>query len=624
MDGAEGSSSLVGKTIQRLIDSARMDAAEWMKQGDEIEKYTTSNDYAFLYQEFDADQSFKARVNKASEFCQIFGAFLYPHNPDATVNSMAWADQWARQRHQVEEQYADYSARHGDMAKHMRRCVDHSLLFGRGVLWSGFAPKKGIVTDVFDRSDHLSVDPDARSYEEQNWQARKRIKPRWELCQRYPESAAIIERLPVYSKPASNKKDKTDADGDLVCYYDVWMGVGASNYMKSAEIVEADKLDTSAKKKYCIADGHILHEGPWEIPFFMIDEWPGSYLDLIERPGCLYPMQPMEPGMGHLRAMNHAYTLFIAKWRLMCRTPFAAMQINGQGLENDALYKILRGEHLDIFQFKVNGDDNPDLGKYFQRIDWGDPVPGFERYYGLLASEFEKSTGLAEVLYAGQTSTQLRSAKAAELVEQNSRTRSDSMRESVTDFMERIFRKRLFAARFLHGSEDIAALFGPQAGAVWGELAGPEVIAQEQMARQQLTQQAAQMGVPPEQVDQALGPPQFVDIEQWIHEADRTIDAGSMRRMDIDAQVANLNVALNQLGPAVVNMPGGGEFVSAVAAEFAKINRFSPALVAAAENIATQIQMQQQMQLAQPTQTAPTPGAGPQTGPEGGTPPPAA
>lgn len=610
--------AIIGKTIQKLIDAACQDSKAWREQGDEIEKYTTSSDYGFLYQEFEADQSFKARVNKASEFCQIFGAFLYPHNPDASVNSESWATMWARERHKVEEQYADYSARHGDLARHMRRCVDHSLLHGRGVLWSGFAPKKGIVTDVFDRADHLALDPDARCPEEQNWQARKRVKPRWELIQRYPDQRAVIERLPAYAKPNGSKKDKNESESDLVCYYDVWMGVAANNYMKSAEIIEADNTPMEPKQKYCIADGHVLHQGPWEIPFFHIDEWPGTYLDLIERPGCLYPLQPMEPGMGHLRAMNHAYTTFIAKWRLMSRTPFCALTVNGNGIEPEQLFKVLRGEHLDIFTAKINGDENPDINKYFQRIDWGDPVPGFERLWAVLSTEFEKSTGLAEVLYSGQTQTQIRNAATAQMIEKNSRTRSESMREAVTRFMETVYRKRLFAARFLHGSDDIATLFGPQAGQVWGELAAPEIVAQEEMARQQMTQEAMQMGMPPEQIEQALGPPQFVDMDKWLHEADRTVDAGSMRRIDQDAQVQNLNVALNQLGPAVVNMPGGGELVAEIAAEFAKINRFSPELQAAARNMSVQIRNMQAMQMAAPTQTAPNPAAGPETGPTGG------
>lgn len=92
-----------------------------------------------------------------------------------------------------------------------------------------------------------------------------------------------------------------------------------------------------------------------------------------------------------------------------------------------------------------------------------------------------------------------------------------------------------------------------------------------------------------------------------------------MRRMDHESQLNNLNVGLNQLGPAVVNMPGGGKFVASLAAEYAKLNRFSPELQAAARNIAVEIDMAQQMGMA-PVQGAPTPASGPSAGPSGGTP----
>jgi len=613
----------IGKTLKRLIEAGGKDAEAWLKQGDEIDRYSTSDDYSFVYEEFDPELTFKARVNKASEFRQIVGPYLYQNNPDAVVTSEEWADKWQMARHKVEEMYADYAARVGKLDVHMRRCVDHALTYGRGPMVCGFNAKKGIVQHISDVVHNIVNDPDARNMEEMNWQARRRIKPRWEVAQRYPESKSIIDRLPVYAANTKDKKERhSDPASELVCYHEIWMGVGVNNYDPSLEAVGSDLLgDVTSKKKFCIADGKILHAGDWEIPFFHIDEWPITYLDLLEKPGCTLPVQPMEPGMGHLRAMNYLYTLFIAKYRLMSRTPFARVTHNGNAIPLEELHKLIKGEHIDILNVVTNGgDDVADINKLFQRIDWGDPVPGFERAWQLCEREFEKSTGLAEILYSGQTSTQLRTAAAAQLIENNSKTRIDAMREVVVKFLGALTRKTLFAARYLHGSDDIGKLFGPQAAASWGELGPPEMVAQEQQARAALTQQAAQVGMPPEQAEDMLGPPQFVAMEQWIQEADRAVDAGSMRRIDHDAQLNNLNVALNQLGPAVVNMPGGGEFVAELAAEFAKINRFSPELQQAARNIAVQIRNAQAMQMMPPTQSAPNPAAGPNAGPMGGAP----
>src|SRR6185369_14409946 len=81
----------VGKVLKRLTEAATNDRKEWLKQGDDINRYTTSADYDFEYQSFPGETSFKARVNKAAEFQQTLGPYLYPQNPDASVNSESWA-----------------------------------------------------------------------------------------------------------------------------------------------------------------------------------------------------------------------------------------------------------------------------------------------------------------------------------------------------------------------------------------------------------------------------------------------------------------------------------------------------------------------------------------------------
>lgn len=612
---SDSGTDTVGKILDGLVKAGEHDAKAWLKEGDDISRYTTSNDYDFLYQEFPGETSFKARVNKAAEFQQTLGPYLYPQMPDASFTSEPWADPWAVKRHRVEEQYVDHAARAGALGTHMKRTVAHALLYGRAPLWTGYNQRKRLVQSVSDITANMLLDPDAKVEEEINWQGRVRIKPRWEVLQLFPDQKALIERLPAYTAPERARSAQGDRASELVKYQELWLGVGVGNYAPSLAAAEADTIAApTARQKYCVADGHVLKQGDWEIPFFLIDEWPGTPLDLLEKPGCLYPYQPMEPGVGHLRAMNWLYTTFIAKYTFMSRTPFARMTINGQKVELDQLHKILHGEQIDIVNVVVNGnEDIADINKLFQRIDWGDPVPGFERIWSLCESQFERSTGLTEVLSTGQTPSQIRSATAANLIESRSKNRVDAMREATMKFLERIFRKTVFAARFLEGSEEIGQLFGPEAGALWGELAHPDQVAQETQLRGQVGQQMASIGMPPEQIDQQLGPPQFVNMEQWLTEADRTIDAGSMRRLDLDAQAENLNVAMTQFAPAAANIPGGQGFIAALAAEFTKINRLSPELRAAAQSMV-------QMANAPPPPPGPPPALPPNAGPTGGQP----
>lgn len=626
---------IIGRTIKHRLDAGCAFMREWLKQGDEINLYTTSNDYSTMeWQVERAEKAYCARVNKASEFVQIVLPYIYPQRPDCSIVPAAWADEWARKRMEVEEQYADYAARVGDLDSHIKRTASHALIFGRGVLWGGYDQKLKVAKHVFGEARDCIEDPDAKLPEERDWQGRRRVKPRWRLMQMYPDSAAVIDKLPAYAAPQDKSKpgkdrqtQANDRSSDLVEYYEFYTGVGVSNFIPSAELVQGDKIDTNAKEFFCIADGKVLHRGPWPVPLFLINEWPGASLDLIENPGCLLPKQPMEPGMGHLRWMNIMYTQFAARWEQFTKNIFANIKTNGTGVETNKAFRIFRApdSNAEVVELSVNGPDaqDADIRKYLQHITLGDPVPGFERAWALAAGEFEKSVGLYDVNYAGETKTQIRNAAAAQLITSNSKSRMDEFRETTVKYLERISRRNLFIARFLETGEDIAPILGEEAGALWGQLGDEAAVQQEQQARQMLLQEAAQMGVPPEQAEPMLGPPQFIDMDRWIREAERSIDAGSMRRLDQDAQQQSINVALNQLAPSVIALPGGGELVAALAIEWAKLNRM-PGMEAAAQSMMMQVRQQaalmQQAAMAPPVPTSEPAEKPPKSGPAGGTP----
>jgi hypothetical protein len=118
---------------------------------------------------------------------------------------------------------------------------------------------------------------------------------------------------------------------------------------------------------------------------------------------------------------------------------------------------------------------------------------------------------------------------------------------------------------------------------------------------------------------------------EWVREGERSIDAGSMRRLDQDAQQQAVSVAMNQFAPSVISLPGGAEIVGALAVEFGKLNRM-PTLQAAAENMVKLARQQSAMQAAMamappagaPGAAPPAPGEPPtkppNAGPEGGRP----
>lgn len=603
---------LVVKVLMDLKDAADTAADTFRKQGDEVAKYGFASNFDFLYGDVDGidpeDLFFKACVNRASEFIDVMGPRLYPSNPVASVQSEEWTTVWTRKRHVLEARYANWSLKEGNTQSHARRAVDQACIYGRGVLWPVLNPTKNMVMLVWEDIKNVGIDPQARILEEARYFIRRRLKPRFDLYKRFPEKKREIRKL----KRCSDNKVSGPAS-DLVEHYELYIIPSLSVYnsvlkdlaASAVEDPEEETLDGSEPQalvnipdsptKYIFADGCLLGVEPWEFPTFKDDLPPCAFIDTTTpAPGTLWPRSPLLPGLGHLKALNWIYTLYLSKMKTTVRTPLVAVEYNGQGIPDDQLVRLIHGPDLDVIKVKINGEPLP-LTSLLQTMNFQTGVEELERFVRIVGVEFERSTGLYEVLHTGQTVTQPRSAAEIQSRDDKTLSRVNEMSSKVQEGMTLGIRLVLLGARYLQGPEDLGRIFGPDA-AVWGNIAPPEIVEQERQMRQMQLQQAMQqqqaamggMGTPlpppPDiaQIDEQMGPEQYIDFDQWLAEADRGIEAGSMRRVDYQMQIDNLNVAMNQLGPGMANLPGGPLFMAALAREFAKIHRLSPDLVDAA------------------------------------------
>lgn len=595
-------------TIRRLVDAGKRSRKDFAEIAKKVWDFAYSRNYDWLFKDFPAELSFKSKINRAGEFIEICGPYLYPQNPVATTTPAKSARYWQRQRATVEADLINYELRESYFEREARPWIDEALGPGRGVLWTGWDPKKRINVSVFDTWSNYLEDPDARVRRDIKWQARRRLIPRWQLMRDYPEKKAQIALLERTSERPSDGHSEAKEVSELIEVYEMYLVVGLHNYLPSmAKPDETGEVDDSPKK-YVMAGETILSCTTWEIPFFLDGEWPGTPLDLRNRPGSTWPMSPLEGGLGHIEALNWIFSTYISKVHVASRTPICVARYNGQGIDDAELVKLLHGPDMSIVRISINGNEYK-LSDIVQQFKFDTGIDELDRFVTLVNREFEKATGLDEFLYAGNTARQARSATEIETRKEQSTHRIDDFLVQTKETLSRLMRKVAFANRYLMTPEDITRLLGPEAGKAWGVLASPEEVAQEQAMRAQMrqqleqqaamqqqqalmmTQQAAAMGqVPPppppvptpDDIEKQLGPEQLVSMDEWITEASREIESGSMRRMDQEAKLENLNVALNQLAPAVVAMPGGAEFVAAVALEFVKENRYSPELQQAA------------------------------------------
>lgn len=597
--------------LSRLKDLGLNRRKTFMDVFEEAEYFSYSKDYdsrLYTAEAKSADYVFKAKLNKAAEFVEVIGPYLFPRVPDAQVNPKKWSTYWARKRHQVEEDYLDYALWEGDFQGHMRKTISEACLSGRSCLQVGYNDKKKIVQSTYRSCRDLIIDPDAKSSEEVNWIAIRRVKPKWEMKALIAKVRGdnsmddAIDSAPAYSETAEGTKSH-----DVVEYWEFYLTVGLWRFgdtlLGQSPGEDGQLVQDDSPRKYYWMPGHVLAESEWEIPFFLIDEWPVSWLDLRPRPNSLWPVSPLEPGLGHLKAANYLYTFYINRQRVASRMFLVAADYNGQGVTDDQLMKFVYEDDLGFIRIKINGNELK-INDLVQQFKFDAGIQEFERAFTLLMGEFSKATALSDILYAGEGQRQSRIKADVDFKEEKSQSRINDMRNRVMDYMSRVMRKMAFAARFLEKPEDIAAKLGPEAGSVWGVLASPEQVKQQQMQRDQqkqitkqalqaqarqaqmMQQQAAQMnpGMPPpapipppsdEELEGMLGPEPLVNMEEWTSEADRTIDAGTARSMDIDAKLDNVRAILTQYSAVLGNMPAGPLALATAYQELAKLSQFS-------------------------------------------------
>lgn len=600
--------TMKGSVLKSLIEAGKGARSEFWKTGKEIERYGYSRNFDFEYTDF-ANVRFKAKVAKTAQAIEIFGQYLYPQNPvfRTEVNrENAPPEQKARAK--VMGDYLNFTAPRTNLYDHMCRAVNEGISFGRGVMWTGYNEKLGMVQSVFDSVENLLIDPDAKLPEEINWGARRRVRPRFELLSKFKGNKKATQIIKNISATAERKSDQGTADNwerddygtDMVVHWEFYFRVGLHHYKGGEQILkkmlsdaglptdkktvdEADqKVDDSPRKYYVTDNGELFAEEEWEIPFFLMNAWPFELLDFRDRPGSIWPVSPLEPGLGHQRALNWIYTNFLNKMHFTTRTLFALLSNNGQKLSDNDVAKVLTGMPVEVLEIKSNGAEGGKIGDYFQQLEMSTGVEEFRAWFEIISREYEQATGLYEILYQGDTSRQMRSAAEVQLKEKASTSRLDNMRDRVERFATNLARKRALAARFLEPPQDIGVMLGQQAGMVWGELMPPVEV-----QSQQLIQQGMQMGMSGDELEMfvlsQVNTQGGVILENWIMETDYSIEAGSMRRRDPDQAMDASNIAFNQLLPSLLRpeiaMTGTLPVAAAIIKNWAQSNGMSMEVV---------------------------------------------
>jgi hypothetical protein len=224
----------------------------------------------------------------------------------------------------------------------------------------------------------------------------------------------------------------------------------------------------------------------------------------------------------------------------MVKLEGSGMEVDSQSMDaidgaqtQDDLYGVIS------VQASMLGDQ-VDIKKVLQELNIDAKSDEFMKGIDYNAKEFEEATGLYNILYYGETPTQMRSAQEVKFREKTSRSRIENMADKVENWASKAAMAKAATARYLSDVEDIAPILGPERAQAWGFLMPP--MAQE-IARQE--QALTEMGAPPEiakqlatmqmqQQDAELRAQGGIDFDAWLLEADYQVVAGTTQRKDTD------------------------------------------------------------------------------------------
>ena len=524
--------------------------------------------------------SLRITVNKTAEFVQVYGPALYARNPhrkvtprtvppppqdlfglDAStpapepgmpmsVEQMQYAlklqqyqallqQEQAKQRMKAYkgtllENLLNYTPGELDLKAESRNAIDEALIKGRGLLWHGVWDQNGrLPWSYFDTVDNLLLDPDRELLRDCRWCMQICREPWWELERRYGlPFGSLKEKAKKTSaaQAAGNEQEaRQNVTADMITYYRVYSRMGFGMRLSEYAGVVSKELDEEFgdhvflvvaedvpfplnwhPDRFKGALGDLQQALRWPVEFWKdpIHPWPFSELDFHWRPRSVWPVPPLSFAMGYQQFLDWAYSAMASKVVRTCRDIVVYDPKHG----GDLMAALREGGDLPIIPLSKGAEKTWD--EIVRFLQYPEMNADLWRILQEVSHAFERATGLTELM-AGTVQHAYRSAEEAQLKGDFARIRPDDMANKVGDWMSLACRKEGFIAQTELYAQDIALVLGDANAFAWQQLVegqNPSLVARE-----------LEFG----------------------------IEAGSAKRKNLEADIANSETAMQFFAPLV-------------------------------------------------------------------------
>jgi hypothetical protein len=458
--------------------------------------------------------------------------------------------------------YLNYTPNELDLKTHSRRVVDEAIIKGAGAWWTELVTDPGSgsnsVGSFADSIDNLVLDPDATEIEDITWCARRCVHPIDVVAEKYGLDREQLQgHLEGRSTPRSddqygtvrNSEDyktttrRTGKTNDLMTYWKVWSKTGFGDRLKDSPKDQRGFFDAIGQNAYIVvADGvnfplnvppQMLSEEvdeatglpqsmfravQWPIPFWAESNgWPFTMLAFHRKPGYLWPISHIKPGVPELRFLCWAFSFLAQRVAVSCETLIGVSKAADQDIKDQILSQSQGGFKI-VELSEILGRSVSDVISVFQLPNATNEIWAV---INATTEMLEKRLGLTELVY-GLSNKQMRSATEASVRSEQISIRPDDMAECVENSMASIARKEALAARWLLTPEDVAPIVGPIGAVAWAQHVSP------------------------------------LEPIQVAREYDYRIESGSARKPNKATRQEQMQSALQNLGPVLSNLIGAG------------------------------------------------------------------
>lgn len=409
----------------------------------------------------------------------------------------------------------NYTPNEYGLKQSIRDGIDEALIKGMGTEWTVGKKTPGgttVFTSEYDSVDNLMIDPDAESWDQVKWIARRCVHWVYDVAADYGISLEELRQKGTFESATSQAdtegetataKDsgRIDKNKDMLVYWKIWSRVGVGQKLAGVPEEYKEALDGFGEDIYLVvakgiseplnftADDvkelkklkkkkpkgeqedaetqaridELFMKVQWPIPLHIDNRWPVVPIKYHNIPNCIWPMAHMRTSLPFLKFMNWQLS-FLADHVAMTARLFVA---HAKSLDDETKAAIKGGESVTMVEFAESGGETLDKMLQFMTAPQGGTTELLTAA-GQINREFEKASGLNELSYAMPGG--MRSAAEAQIKESARNIRPDDMADKTEEAATAMARNEALAWLWLADGSDVAPIIGEAAAQIWDEL----------------------------------------------------------------------------------------------------------------------------------------------------------